>query len=92
MSMKQTGTFLLTSSPRKELWIFLSLTQHVLAAIDYFQGKNSVKRLDDVQRNREDNWERAARAEEECVYIPAGMSDYAFVYGHEPWETFSDYW
>ena len=42
MSMKQTGTFLLTSSPRKELWIFLSLTQHVLAAIDYFQGKNSV--------------------------------------------------
>ena len=51
-----------------------------------------IKRLDDVQRNREDNWERAARAEEEYVYIPEGMSDYAFVHGHEPWETFSDYW
>lgn len=46
-----------------------------------------VKRLEDVQTNRVDNWERAAREEEDYVYIPEGMSDYAFVHGHEPWET-----
>ena len=38
-----------------------------------------IKRLEDVQINREDNWERAAREEEECVYIPEGMSDYAWM-------------
>ena len=49
-----------------------------------------IKRLDDVQRNREDNWERDALEEDDCVYIPEGMSDYAFVYGHEPWENADD--
>ena len=46
-----------------------------------------IKRQEDVQKNRADNWERAAREDEEYVYIPEGMSDYAFHYGHEPWET-----
>ena len=46
-----------------------------------------VKRLEDVQQNREDNWERNAREEEDYVYIPEGMSDYAWVWGHEPWEN-----
>ena len=46
-----------------------------------------VKRLEDVQQNREDNWERNASAEEDYVYIPEGMSDYAWVWGHEPWEN-----
>ena len=46
-----------------------------------------VKRLEDVQQNREDNWERSASAEEDYVYIPEGMSDYAWVWGHEPWEN-----
>ncbi|XP_068688141.1 piRNA biogenesis protein EXD1-like isoform X1 [Montipora foliosa] len=49
-----------------------------------------IKRLEDVQINREDNWERAAREEEDYVYIPEGMSDYAFIHGHEPWETQED--
>ena len=47
-----------------------------------------VKRLEDVQQNREDNWERNACAEEDYVYIPEGMSDYAWVWGHEPWENY----
>jgi len=51
-----------------------------------------IKRLEDVQKNREDNWERAARDEEECVYIPEGMSDYAWIHGHEPWENSYDNW
>ena len=46
-----------------------------------------IKRLEDVQQNREDNWERNASAEEDYVYIPEGMSDYAWVWGHEPWEN-----
>ena len=46
-----------------------------------------IKRLEDVQQNREDNWERNARAEDDYVYIPEGMSDYAWVWGHEPWEN-----
>ena len=46
-----------------------------------------IKRLEDVQQNREDNWERNAREEEDYVYIPEGMSDYAWVWGHEPWEN-----
>ena len=46
-----------------------------------------VKRLEDVQQNREDNWERNASAEDDYVYIPEGMSDYAWVWGHEPWEN-----
>ena len=49
-----------------------------------------IKRLEDVQQNREDNWERNARAEEDYVYIPEGMSDYAWVHGHEPWENPND--
>ncbi|XP_078344537.1 uncharacterized protein LOC144630122 [Oculina patagonica] len=52
-----------------------------------------IKRQDDVLINRVDNWERAAREEEDYVYCPEGMSDYAFVHGHEPWESSSDsYW
>ncbi|XP_020630329.1 piRNA biogenesis protein EXD1-like [Orbicella faveolata] len=55
-----------------------------------------IKRLEDVQQNRVDNWERAAQEEEEYVYIPEGMSDYAWVHGHEPWENSDDdnpyYW
>ena len=52
-----------------------------------------IKRLDDVASNRADNWERAAREEDDCVCIPEGMSDYAWIHGHEPWESFSDsYW
>ena len=51
-----------------------------------------IKRLEDVQRNRG----RAARDDDDddCVYIPEGMSDYAWVNGHEPWEDsgYSDYW
>ena len=50
-----------------------------------------VKRLEDVQQNREDNWERAAREEEDYVYIPEGMSDYAWIHGHEPWENSCDW-
>ena len=50
-----------------------------------------IKRLDDVAINRADNWERAARDEDDCVYFPEGMSDYAFVHGHEPWESSSDF-
>ena len=46
-----------------------------------------IKRLEDVQQNREDNWERNASAEDDYVYIPEGMSDYAWVWGHEPWES-----
>ena len=46
-----------------------------------------IKRLEDVQQNREDNWERNASAEDDYVYIPEGMSDYAWVWGHEPWEN-----
>ena len=41
-----------------------------------------IKRLEDVQKHREDQWKRA----EEHVYIPEGMSDHAWHYGHEPWE------
>ena len=55
-----------------------------------------IKRLEDVQLNRLDNWERAALEEEEYVYFPEGMSDYAFIHSHEPWETSDDeysyYW
>ena len=55
-----------------------------------------IKRREDVQQNREDNWERAAQEEEDYVYFPEGMSDYVFHYGHEPWETSDDdysyYW
>ena len=51
-----------------------------------------IKRLEDVQKHREDQWKRA----EEHVYIPEGMSDYAWIHGHEPWETSDDdcsyYW
>ena len=49
-----------------------------------------IKRLDDVERNRVDNWQRGALEEDDCVYIPEGMSDYAFVHGHEPWENTDD--
>ena len=49
-----------------------------------------IKRLEDVQQNREDNWERNARAEEDYVYFPEGMSDYAWFWGYEPWENPND--
>ena len=39
---KQMHTFLLTSSPRKELWIFRPLTLHVRAVIDNSHEMNSV--------------------------------------------------
>ena len=45
-----------------------------------------IQRLEDVQINREDNWERNAREEDEYVYIPEVMSEYAWQFGHEPWE------
>ena len=53
-----------------------------------------IKRLEDVYQNRIDNWKRAAREDDDCVYIPEGMSDYVFCYGHEPWENSGDsyYW
>ena len=46
-----------------------------------------IKRLEDVEQNRVANWVPAAREEEEYVYIPEGMSVYAWVNGHEPWEN-----
>ena len=49
-----------------------------------------IKRLEDVQQNREDNWERNARAEEDYVHFPEGMSDYAWFWGYEPWENPND--
>lgn len=52
-----------------------------------------IKRLEDVQINREDNWERNAREDENYIYIPEGMSDHAFHFGYEPWESpHSDFW
>lgn len=42
-----------------------------------------IKRQDDVKKE----WERRERAEDEYVCIPEGMSDYAWVMGHEPWEA-----
>ena len=45
-----------------------------------------IKRREDVQHNRLANWERDAQEEEDYVYFPEGMSDYAFYWGHEPWE------
>ena len=51
-----------------------------------------IKRVEDVQLHREHQWERAAREEDDCVYIPEGMSDYAWTHGHEPWEDSDDYW
>ena len=42
-----------------------------------------IKRMEDVQRKRG----RAVRDDDDdCVYIPEGMSDYAWVHGSEPWE------
>ena len=46
-----------------------------------------IKRLEDVQRNRISNWQRDAEEEDNFVYIPEGMSDYAWIYGREPWEN-----
>lgn len=52
-----------------------------------------IKRLEDVQINREDNWERNARDEDDCIYIPEGMSEFAYHFGYEPWEIFhSESW
>ncbi|XP_074608850.1 piRNA biogenesis protein EXD1-like [Acropora palmata] len=48
-----------------------------------------IKRLEDVQINREDNWERNAREEDD--YIPEDMSDHVFHFGYEPWER-SHFW
>ena len=46
-----------------------------------------IKRVEDVQSNRG----RATREDDDdSVYIPEGMSDYAWVYGHEPWEDSGD--
>ena len=45
-----------------------------------------IKRLEDVQINREDNWERNAREEDDYVCIPEGMSEFAWQFGFEPWE------
>ena len=45
-----------------------------------------IKRLEDVQLNR-NRWERAEWEEEQhAVYIPEDSSVYAWVYGYEPWE------
>ena len=49
-----------------------------------------IKRREDVAQNRADNWHRAAQEEDDCIYIPEGMSDYAFIWGHEPWEERDD--
>ena len=46
-----------------------------------------IKREKDIDKERE----RLAREADDHVYIPEGMSDYAFVWGHEPWESPSDY-
>ncbi|XP_074609833.1 uncharacterized protein LOC141864010 [Acropora palmata] len=45
-----------------------------------------IKRLEDVQINREDNWERNTCEEDDYIYIPEAMCDHAFQYGYEPWE------
>ena len=45
-----------------------------------------IKRLEDVQQNREDQWARDAQAALDYVCIPDGMSEYAWFCGHEPWE------
>ena len=52
-----------------------------------------IKRREDVQINREDNWERNAREVDDYIYITEGMSDHAFQYGYEPWERpYSYFW
>jgi len=45
-----------------------------------------IKRRDDIEKDRINHWKRAAREEENNVYIPEGMSVCAWIYGHEPWE------
>ena len=54
-----------------------------------------IKRLRDVQKNREDNWERDAEEERNAPISVDDLSDHALFWGYEPWENSEDshyYW